>query len=205
MSIHPPSVPPSLTVLFVWAVSTVVHTVTFPEHRLTQSIFTTDILRTALCREAQLNSLCAKMIQKANRRLCYNQQSDWRKQDLLQCSSSLMSPQSFQPSHLRSDLMQRWLLHWNLFGQAVDDRVRMRNTCLMSRNNRHVWEIKTLTVFHVNGLKLCIEASVHIGGVRKKHHAHCVAAAGFCQRSIRLFSTQSEDDRYKLWHVCSVL
>lgn len=47
--ICPPPVPASLTtVQLICAVSTVINAITFPEHGLTQSIFTTDILCPAL-------------------------------------------------------------------------------------------------------------------------------------------------------------
>lgn len=48
-----------------------------------------------------------------------------------------------------------------------------------------------LTVAGINGLKLCVEPSVHVGRVGDEQHFHLVGAAGFRHRSIRLFSTHS--------------
>lgn len=59
----------------------------------------------------------------------------WVKEYSLQLISSLMSPQSFQPSQRSSDLMQRWFLHWNCFGQAVTGRVNVRYNRLMSASS----------------------------------------------------------------------
>lgn len=42
--------PQSLTVELICAVSTVINAITFPEHGLTQSVFTGDVLRIALWR-----------------------------------------------------------------------------------------------------------------------------------------------------------
>lgn len=57
---------------------------------------------------------------------------------LLHSASSLMSPQSFQPSHLSAGLMQLLFLHWNLSGQAVNGMINMRNTVLMSKNTHYL-------------------------------------------------------------------
>lgn len=110
----------------------------------------------------------------------------------LHSTSSLMSPQSFQPSHFSASLMQLLFLHRNLSGQAVNGMVNMRNTVLMSRNTHYLKETKLLTILDVSGLILCGKAVVHARLIRIKHHSHFVGAAGFCHWPIRFFSTPSE-------------
>lgn len=48
-----------------------------------------------------------------------------------------------------------------------------------------------LTVAGINGLKLRVKPSVHVGRVGDEQHFHLVGAAGFRHRPIRLFSTHS--------------
>lgn len=87
----------------------------------------------------------------------------------------------------------------------MDNRVNVRYTFLMLRDDHYLEEIVSLTVFDVNGLKRCIKTFVYIGGIREKHHAHFVGVTSFCHCSYRLISTQSEDETHKQLHVCSVV
>lgn len=49
-----------------------------------------------------------------------------------------------------------------------------------------------LTVAGVDGFKLRLKPSVHVGKVGEENHFHFVGAAGFRHRPIRLFSTHSD-------------
>lgn len=91
--------------------------------------------------------------------------------------------------------MQRWFLHMNCFGQAVDGRVNMSYTRILSIINRYLGETESLTVFDVDGLIGGFETSVHIRVVGEEHHVHDVGGAGFC-RCFRLFSAEPEEETH---------
>lgn len=76
----------------------------------------------------------------------------------------------------------------------MDERLNVRYTCLMSKNNHNLGKTESLTVVIVNGLKLCTKTSVHIGGIRGKLHGHCIGVTSFRHCSVPLNSTQSEDE-----------
>lgn len=55
--------------------------------------------------------------------------------NLLQSVSSLMSPQSFQPSHLRAFEMQMLVLQKNCLGQAVRERSKKKKKVVNKRKH----------------------------------------------------------------------
>lgn len=66
-------------------------------------------------------------------------------------------------------------------------------------------ERESLTVAGINGLKLCVKPSVHVGRVGEEHHFHRVGAAGFRHCSLTFFSTHSGwEDTLSLTHFSGV-
>lgn len=97
--------------------------------------------------------------------------------------------------------MHCWFLHWNWFGQAVEERINGRCICPIHQRTRKRKIIKLdgsedLTVFNVDGLERCLKTSVHVGFVGGKLHSHCVGVAGHSHFVVRLLSTNSEDERH---------
>lgn len=106
--------------------------------------------------------------------------------------------------------MHCWFLHWNWFGQAVEERINGRCICPI---HQRTWKRKiikldgseALTVFNVDGLERCLKTSVHVGFVGGKPHSHCVGVAGHSHFVVRLLSTNSEDERHMQWRLCRVV
>lgn len=75
-------------------------------------------------------------------------------------------------------------MHWsflqrNLPGQAVDDTVSVKNKRHIFKRKVDLNMVPLLTIYGVNGLVHCLEASVYVGVIGEKPQCHFVGCADF--------------------------
>lgn len=192
-------------VLLISIVSAIVNAVAFPEHGLTQFVFASDTIRTALWRGNTLTRIeCDYDASRAR---------GWKLQFVFSFYIGLTAVDFItQVSTVTPAITLKFLpdallvfaleLVWTSCGRKNIWEVHLPDSPKhMKKKVTKVEGSEALTVFNVDSLVRCLKTSVYVGFVGEKHHFHCVGLAGLSQLVVRMLATKSEDERFTHWHI----